>query len=134
MRRAPALPLLALVAALCFTGCITQSTTVRTDRHTAALRRVGDPIQIVLDSRAPPYLIGKTLNLPPPIEGDYTRLVSIPSWTCRGGVTCSPCNDVAECDVMPPVEPGLTLLVEEGWIDDRGGRIIVRVVSAYVAR
>jgi hypothetical protein len=132
MRRMTYLALV-LLAAL-FTGCTASRPISLTVRPMSMVRRLGEPIQIVLDSRAPPYLIGKTLNLPQPIEGDFTRLVSIPSWTCRGGVTCSPCNDVAECDVMPPVEPGLTLLVEEGWIDEPSGRIIVRVVSAYVSR
>jgi hypothetical protein len=127
-------PLLAVT--LLATGCVTtgaSSSGTSLKSKSAPLRVTGESIQIRLDERAPPYLVGKVLNLPQPISGDYHRLVSIPSWTCRGGVACEPCNDVAECDVMPPVEAGVTLLVEDAWIDEPGGKVWVKIISAYVS-
>ncbi len=139
MRRlTPAVILFPLTLAL-LAGCpaTTTSTTRKAGDSTRQLARMAlaDGPRIVLDASAPPYLVGKTLNLPPPIEGDFTRLVSIPTWACRAGSTvCSPCNRIADCDIVPPVEPGVTLVAEEAWIDEGSERTIVRIVSAYVRR
>jgi len=50
------------------------------------LGAMSEPNEIRLDDGVAPYLVGKVLHLPPPVDGDRLRLIEIPHWGGRGGV------------------------------------------------